>query len=298
MAIQSLEVGDARVGRDGFLRLAFELRGARTVLTERLFTLPLQAMEPIPLDRDGSLLLMLLNPTGGLVGGDHLKTELTLGAGAHVCLTTPSATKVYRTLGPPAVQETKVSLGPGAVMEYLPDHVIPHPGAALWQSLSVELSPESLALLVDGVAFGRMARGERWRFGEIDSRMLVRADGVPCLIDRMRLNPEVRKADLPAAAARAGGLGGTEGFGYLASFVVVARRSIEWRSLSDELQRELESSPNSSALLSGVSLLARHGLVVRLLARTAYDLNETIDRLWSLSRRLLLDLPPLDLRKF
>ena len=35
MAIQALEIGDARVGRDGFLRLAFERRGARTVLTER-----------------------------------------------------------------------------------------------------------------------------------------------------------------------------------------------------------------------------------------------------------------------
>lgn len=290
MAIQSLEVGDARVGRDGFLRLAFERRGARTVLTERLFTLPLQALEPIALDEDGSLALMLLNPTGGLVGGDHLKTELTLGAGAHVCLTTPSAAKVYRTLGPPAVQETAVSLGSGAVMEYLPDHVIPHPGAALRQSLTVELSPESLALLVDSFAFGRMARGERWRFREIDSRMLVCADGVPCLSDRMRLNPNIRMAD---------GFGGTEGFGYHASFVVVARRSIDWRSLSEKLQCELQSSPSdSSALLWGVSLLARHGLVVRLLAQTAYDLNETIDRLWSLSRRLLLNLPPLDLRKF
>ena len=41
--------------------------------------------------------LMLLNPTGGVLGGDHLVTEIIQEAGTHVCLTTPSATRIYRT---------------------------------------------------------------------------------------------------------------------------------------------------------------------------------------------------------
>ena len=75
-----------RPGRDGFLGLAFERRAGRTVLTGRRFTLPLQAFEPVDLDGTGVATLLLLNPTGGVLGGDHLETRAELGAGSHVCV--------------------------------------------------------------------------------------------------------------------------------------------------------------------------------------------------------------------
>ena len=46
---------------------------------------------------------MLLNPTGGVLGGDHLVTEIIQEAGRTFALTTPSATRVYRTSQQPAV---------------------------------------------------------------------------------------------------------------------------------------------------------------------------------------------------
>ena len=58
-----------RVGRDGFLGLRFERRLGCTVLAQCRFRLPLQALTPIEL-ADGTASLLLLNPTGGLVGGD------------------------------------------------------------------------------------------------------------------------------------------------------------------------------------------------------------------------------------
>ena len=286
-------VEDHRIGRDGFLRLAVQRHGGRTILTDRQFTLPLQALEPVPLDGDGSLALTLLNPTGGVVGGDHLETEIFVGTGAHLCLTTPSATKVYRTAGPPAVQNTLLTLDAGAVVEYFPDHVIPYPGAALNQSLTVSLASESVAIISESLAVGRLARGERWRFSMIESSIKIMAESAPCFIDRMRLAPELLRADLPAAAAQAGGLGGTEGFGYIATFVAVARRATDWDALSDALYSELQGLPT----LSGVSALTRHGLVVRLLAKTADDLHRTIHQLWNVTRGQLLGFPPVDLRK-
>src|SRR5262249_33300677 len=98
------ELAPGRVGRDGTLRLRFARRAGRTVLTGRRFTLPLQALEPADLEGRGDLVLLLLNPTGGVLGGDVLETDVTLGPGARVVLGTPSATRVYRTAGPPAVQ--------------------------------------------------------------------------------------------------------------------------------------------------------------------------------------------------
>ncbi len=82
--------------------LGFERRGDRTVLVERRYALPLQALEVMDLEAGGAA-LMLLNPTGGVLGGDRLETRVRLGAGSRVCLTTPSATRVYRSAGAPAV---------------------------------------------------------------------------------------------------------------------------------------------------------------------------------------------------
>src|SRR3984957_3958168 len=129
-----------RVGRDGFLRLRFARRGRQTILAQSRFSLPLQALTPLTLV-DGASYLMLLNPTGGVLGGDHLFTEIVQEAETHVCLTTPSATRIYRTAEKPAILETVIHLGEGATLEYFPDHVIPHVGSALLQSLRIDMSP-------------------------------------------------------------------------------------------------------------------------------------------------------------
>jgi len=271
-----------RAGRDGRLKLAFERRGRQTVLADRRFTLPLQAFDAVPMDGDGSVCLILLNPTGGLVGGDRLTSEIALGRDTHVCLTTPSATKVYRTLGPPAVQETTIEIGEGAILEYIPDHVIPHPGAVFHQSLTVEMSRKSRAIVVDAFAIGRLARGERWRFAEIVNRITVYSCGRPLFLDWMKIDPARQK---PAAM---------EGFGYVATVGFFGDEGVAWDKAVHRLQEELLKLPS---IEGAASPLSRGGCVVRLLARSAPDLTQTIQNLWTSARRLLFDLPPAGLRK-
>ncbi|KRT73808.1 MAG: urease accessory protein UreD, urease accessory protein [Candidatus Rokubacteria bacterium CSP1-6] len=275
-----------RVGRDGALALAFERRGGGTVLTARRFTLPLQALEPIPLEGAGSVCLTLLNPTGGVLGGDRLEAEIAVGPGAHVCLTTPSATRVYRALGPPAVQETSIRLGVGATVEYIPDHVIPHPGSVFHQSLTVEMGPGSRVILSDALAIGRLAREERWAFRELVSRISVTSGGRPLFLDRIRLDPSRR---IPQE------LGGMERFGYLASLALFADGFAGWEDVICALEARLAAWPS---VLGGVSLVAGGGCLVRFLAPSAQDLTEATRGLWALARHSLLGLPALDLRKW
>src|SRR3989304_2140688 len=70
-------VDPARVGRDGALALRFERRGPATVLSGCRSTLPLQVLAPVALE-DPAAVVSILNPTGGLVGGDRLP----IGGGA------------------------------------------------------------------------------------------------------------------------------------------------------------------------------------------------------------------------
>ena len=64
--------------------------------------------------------------------------------------------------------------GPGAIVEWVPDHTIPSAGAALRQSFDVEVADGARLILIDAFAAGRVARGEAWRFALLDSALTVR----------------------------------------------------------------------------------------------------------------------------
>ncbi len=274
-----------RVGRDGMLRLAFERRGPCTVLTEHRFTLPLEALGSMDLDGSRVATVMLLNPTGGLLGGDVVETSVALGPGSRVCLTTAAASRVYRSTGAPAVQRFTATLEGDAALEYVPDHLIPSPGARLRQITEVTLAPESTLISLDAWAVGRIARGERWRFDELDSAIAVR-DPLGLLL---------RERSVLSGARSREGLGGAEEFGYVATFVAVAPSRHCWGQLAGDLAAAVEAARLDARF--AVTPLGRGGLLARLLCPSAPILHEVVGVLWGLARRRLLGLEALSLRK-
>jgi urease accessory protein len=235
---------------------------------------------------DGASYLMLLNPTGGVLGGDRLTTEIVQEPGTHVCLTTPSATRIYRTAETPAVLETRIRLGEDATLEYFPDHVIPHAGSALRQSLRIELARGSRAIVLDSMAAGRVAHGERWKFAEMDSRTEVYACGKPAYVNRTRIAPAERKPDQ---------LGSMQDFDYMSSMALFADGFANWKELCTAANEILNSVPE---ILGGASELSRGGCVTRVLARSASAMVLANQRLWDMARAQLTGLPPFNQRKY
>lgn len=267
------------------LRLRFERRGAGTALTRCRYTLPLQATTPLAME-DGAAYLMLLNPTGGVMGGDRLVTEIAQGPETHVCLTTPSATRVYRAGDLPAEQVISIQLGEGATVEYVPNHLLPHAGAALLQSLRVEMASGSRAILCDGLAAGRIAHGERWSFKEVDSRMEVLGGGEPLFFSRSIITPGLRDPR---------NLGMMGRFNYTGSVAAFADGFQRWEDVAGALAGALDGLPD---VPGGVSVLARGGCFARFLAGTAFALARAIETLWTLARKLVLGREPFDMRKY
>jgi len=237
------------------------------------------------LDGSGAATLLLLNPTGGVLGGDRLDTQVHLGAGARVCLSTPSATRVYRSAGPPAVQRATFHLKEGATLEYLPDHVIPSPGARLIQSVDLELAPGASAILCDAWAAGRAARGEAWRFDLLDSGTVARDRGGLLFKDRVVLG----------GARGWGGLGAAEGMAYVATFSCFGSTHVGLAELGAALAGALAG--RAPDVRAGVTVLPRGGVVARLLAPSAPALHRAIDHAWTSCRAGLWGLAPLVLRK-
>jgi urease accessory protein len=239
--------------------------------------LPLQALEPIAADEPDVSVVSVLNPTGGLVGGDHLVLRAALGPDSHACLTTPSATRIYRTRGPAASQRVHLDVGSGAVLEYVPDHAIPFAGSSFVQDIHVMLAPGARAIVVDAFAAGRVARDEAWSFALLDASVTVRdATGI-VLQDRLRLE-----------GPRDRGLRGmADGAPYFATIVVLGPTLVldRWRL------------PTRAGCSMGVSELRRGGAIVRLLAATAPVLADALEQIWAVARRELLGRGPLAVRK-
>jgi urease accessory protein len=255
------------------------------VLTERRFTLPLQALEPMDLDGDGVATLLLLNPTGGLLAGDRLETDIVLGPGSRVCLSTPSATRVYRSPGPVAVQRVTMEVGGGAALEWLPDHLIPSPGARLRQATEIRLAADATLLYLDAWATGRVARGEAWGFDLLDSSLLVRDEAGLLLRERSILTGRPPRD----------GLGGTEGFAYAATFVAMQPAGEAWEELGRALQEAVDAAGGGGR--AGVTMLGRGGVLARLLCPSAPALQAVVQALWAAARRRLLGLSAARLRK-
>lgn len=255
------------------------------MLTARRFTLPLQALEPMDLEGDGTATLLLLNPTGGLLAGDRLDIGISLGAGSRVCLSTPSATRVYRSRGSLAVQRVRIEIGRGARLEWHPDHLIPSPGARLRQSTEIALAPDATLLYLDAWAAGRLARGESWGFDLLDSELRVHDEAGLLL----------RERSVIGGSPPRDGLGGTDGFGYVATIVAIRPDRAGWGGLLESLHDDLVAvAPDCRA---GVTSLARGGVLARLLCPSAPSLQAGVQGLWTRLRRELLGLPPLRLRK-
>ena len=81
---------------------------------------PLRVLQSLYPEGDMVCHNVLVHPPGGLVGGDTLDIKVTAGGAAHGLLTTPGATRFYRSGGKAAIQRTHLTLNDQARLEWLP----------------------------------------------------------------------------------------------------------------------------------------------------------------------------------
>ena len=276
------------VGRWGDLILSFEQRRGLTELSSVHCRSPWHFMPPMALDGGRCAYTMLVNPSGGLVGGDRLSLTASIGPDAHVLFSTPSANRIYRTTGPEAAQDIAIHIDSNARVEWLPDVTIPFAGSRFRQSIDVSLGSGTGLLLWDALACGRMASGERWAFTEYDNQIRIRTVSGAEAIERVALAP------------RSTGIGLAEPWNYVASLFVVADgvASSVWEALERDLDSRIERDFSEGELLAAVSELPVPGIVVKLLARTAPSLQRAFAQAWSVVRKGLWEIECPALRRY
>lgn len=275
----------AAIGRRGALSYVFERQGPRTVLTRSSCSSPWHYFPPSFLDDSGCACTWLVNPSGGLVGGDQVTVAAQLQDDTHVLMTSPSANRVYRSEGEPAVQEVRLTVGAGARLEWLPEVTIPFAGSRFRQSIQVELAPGATVVLWDAMASGRVARDERWAFARYENEIVIRTASGRSVVERLSVTPD--------------SVGTTvKGWDYVGSLFIVGDAVEQGRFsvLEAGLTALCEQQPGQ--LLGGVSMPAVPGLVMKVVARSATALTTFLEAAWSHLRLSLWGLPAPVLRRY
>lgn len=171
----------------GRLRLDFENRRGVTQLIRNQGQAPLKVQRPFYPEGNGVCHSVIMHTAGGIVGGDRLSFEFRLAPESQALITTPAASKIYRTNGREAHQTIAIDLAEGSCLEWLPLDVIVFNQASFRQEMIINLAPGAEWIGWDITRFGRSARGERFIDGNWRSRTEVWQSGQPIWIDRQWL---------------------------------------------------------------------------------------------------------------
>ena len=115
---------------------------------------PLRVLQSLYPEGDAVCHNVLVHPPGGLVGGDTLDISVTASGNAHGLITTPGATRFYRSAGERAVQQTRIALHDQARLEWLPLEAICYNSCLAENRLTLELGLGAEFIGWDITAFG------------------------------------------------------------------------------------------------------------------------------------------------
>lgn len=227
------------------LSLGFSSLENRTVLSKRSHDGPLVVQKPLYPEGEAVCHAIVVHPPGGIAGGDELDLAVTAGAGASALLTTPGATKWYRSAGAWAKQSA--AFGVEGMLEWLPQETIVFDGALAQASLEVDLAAGAGLIGWDIVCLGRTGSGEKFRRGSYRNSIRIRREGRLLWLERGRIDGGGRLLESRA------GLGGRPVFGTLfASFPRMDKTILDAMRKLDPVEGQ-----GAVTLLPGV-LLARY----------------------------------------
>jgi urease accessory protein len=146
------------------LSLHYTRQDDRTVALDR-HSGPLRVLQRLYPEGPAICHHVLVHPPGGVVGGDVLELHAQLDAGTHAVITTPGATRFYRSDGATALQHSSLTLAAGARLEWWPMETIAHRGCLAHNRLQMALAPGAEAMGWDVLALGLPAAGDEFDSG-------------------------------------------------------------------------------------------------------------------------------------
>lgn len=242
-------------------------------------------------NESGEAVTHLHNVSGGILGGDELDLRIALQAGTSAQVTSVGATRIhrYKSDGKAAKQTACFHVGEGALLEYLPDTLIPYADSRFEQRSEFRLAQGAGLIAWETFAAGRVASGESFSFDRFTTATIIYSPLRPLAIEKYSLQPALQNM---RSAARFGP------FEYSATMWVcrINNDTAGWLQLEHELSARAQVLSHA-AVLWGVSALIENGLVIRGLACEANLIATGLEAFWQMAKPAIWKRPALRPRK-
>ncbi|MDO8283558.1 MAG: urease accessory protein UreD [Rhodoferax sp.] len=262
------------------LKLDYSVEAQRTV-ARHTHSGPLRILQSLYPEGDAICHNVLVHPPGGLVGGDTLDIAVRAQSGSHALITTPGASRFYRSDGQSALQRSQLRLEQDARLEWLPLEAICYSGCLAENRITMDLAPGAELMGWDITALGLPNAQLPFVAGHL--RQHIEVPGV--WLERGTLDAsDSRLLDGPVGLA---------GQRCMASFFFVAGSALgrERRQAALDSARAV-IAPHTLARTAGATSPHPRVIVVRVLApvvEPAMDLLRALRHTW---RQLLWDKAP------
>lgn len=241
---------------------------------------PLRILQSLYPEGDAVCHNVLVHPPSGLVGGDTLDMRVTVAAGAHGLVTTPGATRFYRSEVGLATQQVHARLEAGARLEWLPLEAIAYNGCDALNRAVFELAPGAELMTWDITALGLPAADRPFAQGtfrqhlEIPGVWLER--GTIQATDTRLMNSPLGMAGQRCMATLVFAAG---------SAIAPERRERALASARDLLQ------DSELRLSAGATSPHTHTIVLRVLSPVTEPAMQLLRQVWAVWRQELWGLP-------
>ncbi len=252
------------------LELRFSKSKSKTFLSTRKHIGPLTIQRPFY--PEGDLChLYLLHPPGGIVGGDQLSIEVNTDSNSSALLTTPGATKVYRTSDHKhSTINQNFIVAEDSSFEWLPMETIVFPGANSQFSSKLLLSGNARVAAWEVYCLGRPAINESFDFGSLNFSLELWRDGIPILFDKLMID----KTEL-------GNIVGLRSFPVFGTFIIS-------KTNKKVLETVRTMMIETDSCVTGVTQI-EDIIIVRSLAKKTYLMQDLFKKIWQTVRPLVFN---------
>jgi urease accessory protein len=251
------------------LDLEISHRGEKSVVSNSRQQGPLTIQSPFYPEKEVCH-LYLLHPPAGIVGGDRLQLNITAKDNGAALITTPGATKFYRSNGALAEQHQEFTVLPGASLEWLPQETIYFPDANASLNTRINLEGTAAYMGWEIHCFGLPANKKDFCDGQAQIRLSLFRDSRPLLLESVKIS--AGENAYQAAFMR--------GQPVMASFIATGADDEMVTTLRDNMPMREQTS-------WGVTLI-EDILVLRYLGKSTNEARELCVTAWKLLRPKIL----------
>ena len=250
------------------LEVGVAMRGGSSIAVHRRHVGPLRLQKPLYPEGPGVAHLLVVHPPAGIAGGDRLEIDIDVGNEASALVTTPGATKWYRSDGTRARQHVALTIARGACLEWLPQESIVFDGADVETSTTIACERGAMCIGWDIVVLGRLASGERFERGAVRQDLSFSCDGRVLWRERARFAAGDGLLDSPV-----GWNGHSVGGVFWA-----------WGATLPDADLERCRGATMARQDAGVTMLGDGLVVARALSDSAESVRELFHEIWTIIR--------------